>query len=275
MEALKKIVLQGTNGPSRSDAYSAIRHASDQTGVDFDYLFRTAKAESGLNSNAKAPTSSATGLFQFTEDTWLRMIQRYGAEHGYPQSARAIDVSSGRPRVDGDPALRADILALRTDPELSSLMAAELANENASSLENRIGRKPTDKELYIAHFLGAGGAGKFINALNKDPDAVASSLFPREAKANPGIFQDRRGDDRSMAAVYARLTGERHTGSVSVVPPERQLANFQEPGSPSPVTRASLIPSPETPQSRLEELRRAHVQLTALLAVQTSLPDSD
>ena len=160
---------------------AAIQRAADRTGVNFDLLVQTARRESALNTNARAGTSSATGLFQFIDSTWLDMVRRHGAAHGLGQYAQALQ-SGGV-----DASTRADILALRTDPELSACMAGELTRENAAALTTQLGRAPSAGELYAAHVLGSGGAARLIQAAQQGAPN-ASALFPREASANRGIF---------------------------------------------------------------------------------------
>lgn len=180
----------------------ALERASEATGVDFDVLAETARRESSFNANARAPTSSATGLFQFIESTWFDMVRRHGAEHGLGEAARQIAVVDGKPRVADADARRA-ILALRADPEISARMAGELARENAAALEARIGRAPSAGEVYAAHVMGAGGAARLIEAAARGaPDAGA--LFPREAAANPWLFRA-DGAPRSAQSLLARL----------------------------------------------------------------------
>ena len=69
-------VISGLNAPTHIVNY--IQRASDETGVDFSYLVHQAKAESSFDPNAKARTSSATGLFQFIERTWLDLAEKHG-----------------------------------------------------------------------------------------------------------------------------------------------------------------------------------------------------
>lgn len=165
---------------------TAIRQASLKTGVDFAYMMEKAAAESGFDTDAKAKTSSAKGLYQFIESTWLQMVNRYGDKHGLSAYADQI---SNTGKV-ADPAARRDILALRNDPEVASLMAGEFAAENKRTLmasgiaESDIG--PT--ELYLAHFLGAGAASEFIKGMQDNPLTPAADLFPRAAAVNKNIF---------------------------------------------------------------------------------------
>jgi hypothetical protein len=149
-----------------------------------------------MNPNARAGTSSATGLFQFIEGTWFDMVRRYGANHGLGAQSTAL-------RNGADAATRRDILALRNDPELSARMAGELARENAQTLQNRLGRTPTAGELYAAHVMGPGGAVRLIEAAQSG-EPNAASLFPREAGANRGLFYA-QGQPRSAHALLERL----------------------------------------------------------------------
>lgn len=175
---------------------AAIRRAADATGVDFSLLVETARRESALNPTARAGTSSATGLFQFIESTWLDMVRRHGPEHGLSQQAAAL-------RGGADVQTRREILALRNDPEISARMAAELARENAQTLQARLGRAPSAGELYAAHVMGSGGAIRLIEAAASGaPDA--SALFPREAAANRGLFYA-NGAPRSAQGLLDRL----------------------------------------------------------------------
>lgn len=167
----------------RPDVQAAIARAAQATGVDFSYLLAQARIESSLDPAARAGTSSAAGLYQFTQGTWLGMLDRHGARHGLGWADAAI--------ADGkvtDPALRSEVMALRFDPDASALMAAELANENRASLTATLGREPDAAELYVAHFLGTDGASQFLTALASDPAQSAAALLPKAAAANRGIF---------------------------------------------------------------------------------------
>ncbi len=184
---------------------AAIQSASNATGVDFGFLLGTAKRESGYNPAAKAPTSSAAGLYQFTEQTWLSTLKKYGARHGYARYSDLIEAGGdGRLRVNGSDARQA-VMALRLDARASALMAGELTADHASYLRGRVGRDPTAGELYIAHFLGAAGSAKLIEAAHSQPAAAASALFPDAAHANPSIFY-RQGRSATVSEVYANLT---------------------------------------------------------------------
>ena len=184
---------------------AAIQRASARTGVDFSYLFNQAKVESGLNPLARARTSSATGLFQFIDQTWLGTVKKHGEAHGLGWAADAISRGAdGRYRV-ADPAMRHLILDLRNQPEAASAMAAEFASDNQAHLETSLGRPVEAVDLYLAHFLGAGGATKFLRAHDANPDGAAAAALPEAARANRWVFFDRDGSARSFAEIRERL----------------------------------------------------------------------
>lgn len=177
----------------------AIKTASTKTGVDFTYLMKQAQVESSFKSNAKSNSSSATGLYQFVESTWLQTVNKYGGKHGLSGIADQIS-DSGKV---ASKTIKNQILALRNDPEICSLMAGELAAENKSYLESCTQSNVGSTELYMAHFLGAAGAAKFINATDKNGAADAAKLFPAAAAANKNIFYKADGQSRSLNEVYA------------------------------------------------------------------------
>lgn len=186
----------------RTDVRAAIARAAQATGVDFNYLLAQAKLESSLNPTAKAPTSSAAGLYQFTHGTWLQTLERHGGNHGMDWADQAID--GGRV---ADPLARAQIMAMRYDPGASAMMAAELANDNKAELTAVLGRAPDAAELYLAHFLGSAGAGDFLSALAANPAQSAAALRPKAAAANRTIFYDAAGAPRSVAGVMELMRG--------------------------------------------------------------------
>jgi len=190
-----------------SSVTGAIRQASAATGTSFNYLLATAQVESGLNPQAGAATSSARGLFQFIEQTWLGTIKQSGAQLGYGRYADAISkTSSGHYQVT-DPAMRAEILKLRNDPTANAVMAGAFTKANADYLATKLGRQPSEGELYIAHFLGASGAARLISLAAGNPNAKATDYFPSAANANSSIFYDRAtGRARSLAQVRDVLT---------------------------------------------------------------------
>ncbi len=180
----------------------AIEKASARTGVDFAYLINQAKAESNFDPSVKAKTSSATGLFQFIKSTWLDVVEKHGVKHG-------IDPNQSQSRL----------LNLRKDPEIASVMAAEFAKDNEAVLDANWGGEVGQTELYFAHFLGSGGASKFLRAHDHNPNGQAARLFPAAAKANRGVFYDRgTGQAKSLAEVYQHFD-KKFQGQGVVAPP--------------------------------------------------------
>lgn len=189
--------------PSSVGVEAAIQRASTAVGVDYDFLVKTARRESAMNPSAKAPTSSAAGLFQFIEQTWLGTVKQHGAQHGYGQYADLIHRGSdGRWRVEGS--ARNVVLDLRFDPHAASVMAAELTASNAAYLRGRTGKEPGAGDLYAAHFLGPAGAASLMNALDRNPGASAVALFPDAARANRSIFY-KNGRAATVSEVHANL----------------------------------------------------------------------
>ncbi len=187
---------------SHDDVLSAIRQASAETGSNFDYLVNTAMRESSLQCDAKSKTSSACGLFQFVDQTWLGLMKRHGAEHGLSGLSDAISQdSSGHYSVASGDTKQA-ILALRQDPKVSSLMAGEAANESQDQLTTAFGHKASSGDLYLAHFLGTGGAKKLIAAKQTDPSAQADQLFPQAASANRTLFYHTDGTPKTVSEIY-------------------------------------------------------------------------
>src|SRR5262252_1857478 len=132
-----------------SPVAGAIRKAARATGTSFDYLLATAKVESDLDPSLSMRSSTATGLFQFIEQTWLGTLKQAGPAFGYGHYADAISrTASGRYSVD-DPRLRDEIMQLRKDPTANALMGGVFTQQNAVVLSARLGRPLSEGELYI------------------------------------------------------------------------------------------------------------------------------
>ncbi len=185
----------------------AIDSAGDKSDVDFDYLLNTAIRESSLDPKAKAQTSSATGLFQFLDSTWLQVMKQEGPRLGYQAYADAIQTDSDGDYFIADKAVKQEVLKLREDPQIAADLAAAYTRSNGAYLQEKFGRMPSPGELYIAHFLGAQGAEKLFKAGLADPDQSAAPLFPRQAKANRSIFYA-HGQARSVRDVYKSLVAQ-------------------------------------------------------------------
>ncbi|MDX1921869.1 MAG: transglycosylase SLT domain-containing protein [Alphaproteobacteria bacterium] len=195
---------QQNQSVGKSSVVAAIQVASARTGVDFAYLLNKADQESSLNPNAKASTSSASGLFQFIKSTWLKMVKEHGSDYGLSDEAAAITEKNGQLSVS-DPEMRKKILNLRHDPVLSSAMAAEFTKENKDYLDASVGGTIGNTELYMAHFLGAGGASTFLKKMHAAPNAPAADFLPEAADANPSVFYSKTGRALSLKEIYNRF----------------------------------------------------------------------
>jgi hypothetical protein len=172
-----------------STVLSAIREAHRLTEINFGFLMAMCAQESafvpdarpGINPKTGRRYSSALGLFQFLDATWAGMVKTYGKQYGIG-------------------------LGDRTIPRASAIMGALFAKDNAAFL-TRKGHKVGRTEMYIAHFLGMGGANDFLNAMARNSKASAAAANPSAAKANPSIYY-KNGVPRSLSEVYMFFQGK-------------------------------------------------------------------
>jgi hypothetical protein len=227
--------------PSRLKIAGSIKQAAGTTGASFEYLLATAKMESNFNPKAAATTSSARGLYQFIDQTWLGTVKEAGAQLGYGKYADAISKSPSGSYYINDPSMRSSIMKLRDDPDAASSMAAVLTQSNSFKLTGKIGRRPTDSELYMAHFMGVGGAAKLISNAEDNPNASAARLFPNAAAANRSIFYERgTGRARTVSEVYSVLTS-RYAAAANSTDTRTAFAALG--GAPKPVAVATMAAS--------------------------------
>ncbi len=226
-----------------NNVVSAVASAAKKTGVDFSFLMQKAATESSFNPAAKAKTSSATGLYQFIDQTWLTMVKKYGDKHGLSAQAGKIDMKDGK-AVVADTATRQQILDLRKDPKLSALMAGEFTAENKNYLECSTNCDVGATELYLAHFMGAGGAAKFLNSRENNGNASAAQLFPQAAKANRAVFFDRAsGKPRTLNQIYDHFAQKFSGGTTSPLMASGASPHAAAAGSVSASATAARIPS--------------------------------
>jgi hypothetical protein len=146
-----------------ANVLAAIQQAASVTGMGIGILMTICNIESNFNPSAKAPTSSAYGLYQFIDSTWTSMVKKYGAKYN----------------ITND--MRNDVLA-------QAYMGAFFQAENKAYLQANLGQTPTDTDIYLAHFLGPAGAKSFLRA---DPNSLAANaVTPAAARANHTIFTD-------------------------------------------------------------------------------------
>ena len=174
---------------------AAIHAAGGRSAASFAYLVKTAAVESGFDADARATTSSASGLYQFVKGTWLDMVEQHGGKIGLGRYADALKSGQATKGMEGE------ILALRDNPKIAAFMASAYADQNKSHLETKLGRDVNTVDQYLAHFLGPSGATTFLDALTHRPDTRAASLLPAAAEANRAVFY-RDGAPRSLREVY-------------------------------------------------------------------------
>jgi hypothetical protein len=225
---------------------AALKNAAAETGSDFSYLLGTAMRESSLKTNAQSTTSSAGGLFQFVDQTWLGLMKNHGAKYGLGSMAQAINVTAdGRYHADND-ADRGKILSLKKDPQISALMAGEYTRTTQGTMEANLGRQVCGGELYAAHFLGADGACKLIRGTVATPNASAAQLFPDAASANRDVFFHADGSAKNLREVYDWA--------------------MREPGGQAPVVNSPAAPATSTAKATTAASTAVDSNLETLLA---------
>lgn len=169
--------LPTPTGTGKEALMPLLQAAGKMAGVDPNLLSVFAGIESSYGANTNAQTSSAKGVFQFIDSTWKSMLAQYAGKYG-------ID-----PRTSPN------------DVRANTLMAAEYIKQNQAQLAKVLGRQPTDTELYLAHFLGPGGASAMLRS---GGSSIAAAVNPKAAASNASIFY-RRGQPLTVAQVMAGL----------------------------------------------------------------------
>jgi hypothetical protein len=256
----------------------SIRQASAATSTDFGLLMAQASQESGFHADAKSSTSSASGLFQFVDSTWLDLVHRFGAKYGLGQMAQQIgQTADGKPTVS-DPALRQKILALRQDPQLSAALAGEYTRLNQGEVEHALGHPLQRADLYMAHFLGASGATSFLKAVETKGNTVAADLLPEAASANRGIFYDAQtGKARTVADIYHVLATkiEREASDLGgIATPAAPVATGVAPTGPAIATASPRGHTVDWSSIKLSAAVLDMLNVVALAALKMTTKDS-
>jgi peptidoglycan hydrolase-like protein with peptidoglycan-binding domain len=198
------------------EVLAAIRLGNLRTGMDFPYLMELAYTESSFDPEKKARKSSATGLYQFTDTTWLQSVKAHGDKYGLGMYAAQIEQmtdDNGRRRpIVYNPLVHQHILGLRYNPRISTLLAAEFALENKKQLSRHLGGEFGRTELYLTHFFGIEDALEFLRRFKENPQQIAAGLFPVAAESNPGVFNSPEDKPRTVAEVYRFFQNKFDTG---------------------------------------------------------------
>lgn len=255
-----------------------IQQASQATSTDFGLLMAQAAQESGFNANAKSATSSASGLFQFVDSTWLDMVRQFGAKYGIGQLAQQIKLDSNGKAVVSDPAVRQEILNLRSNPALSASLAGEYAKLNQDELSQALGRPLHRPDIYMAHFLGAAGATAFLKAVQTKGNTIAADLLPDAAAANRNIFYNASGQPRTVAEIYQSLGAKidkeaSEFGTAATSGP--QLASAADPASYAALGISSISPNIDWSGVKLSPQVLDMLNIVALTALKMTAGGSD
>lgn len=173
-----------------------ILRAAKDTDFPPDTLFAIAEKESSFDPHARPKTSSAYGLMQFIEQSWLGVVKEYGEGYGLEYEAGLINkrkTKHGTEYYVDDPEAEKRILELRTSPYLSSVFTAVSLLDAKKTIEARVKSELSNEELYIPHFLGTNGAGKLLEKAAAKPNTSASRVFPKAARANKNMFRGKGG----------------------------------------------------------------------------------
>jgi len=232
--------LNAIKNDDKSASYvkKAIQQAARQTGLDFDLMLGVAKRESSLQADAKAKTSSASGLFQFIDQTWLGAVKEHGDALGLGHIAKDIQ-RSGKGFTVTDPAKKQEILNLRFNPVVAAKVAGKTLGAAKDRLTQALGREASPSEVYMAHFLGERGATRMLAAGDQ---AVAADVDPRAASANQTLFFQ---NGRALSVAEFRDKIALHIGLE-----DKSQATIQAP--PAQEVRVPYAPAPTRQPVRVE-----------------------
>lgn len=210
------------------------------TGVPEVYSRALFQQEGGGNPDARNARSTATGVTQFIEGTWLQVLHDYGEQYGLPREM--IDQIERNPRggwrVRSADA-REHLLALRFNPRWNALMSGHYANQEVEDMARRAGRPVSVQEAYLAHFMNGNTAGAWVRALGRgEGNTNARQMLRRIYARNPGqaasiIAQNPSifTEDATVESVYARQVGDFRENGV------RQIIAQEESRRGSPYSR--------------------------------------
>ena len=201
----------------KEEVLSMLDEVAKTTGVDANLLKTFAAIESSFNPRAGAGTSTAKGLFQFINDTWTGMLDKYGKKYGLSPSTSVYD------------------------PRANALMGAEFLKENQKGLKS-INRGNSPVELYLAHFLGLGGARRLFSAPEGDPANL--HVDEKSIRANYDVFY-KNGKIRTVRDIIA--------WAANLVKTKLKNAGIST-SAPEPIGKADTTPKVDT-TSTLPEVK--------------------
>ena len=192
-QSLRAYMKEEQRDPHLIDTLHNVAH---ETGVSFELIVIKAMIESNLGKNTIAKHSTARGLFQYIESTWLSLIQRYGEKIGYASYAEALEYDLITKRYiitseENSPS-RQDILDLRDDQKISTLIKAYQILDEQKTIENYTnGQAPTITDHYIVHMMGLPLAELFFKLKNSNstilPARLRNGMFNNAIAQNPSF----------------------------------------------------------------------------------------
>lgn len=207
-------------------------------GIESNYQYDI-KAKPSINKKTgkKSKESSAYGWFQFLNDTWDAVYLKVQKQFGAPpdDSARSM----------------------RKDPRLQALAGGIFMQGNYEGLKKRLGRPISDTDVYIAHFLGLGGATTFLKA---DPAALGIKVFPEASESNVTIFYN-GSKPRTIAEIYKLF--------------DDKIAPFRQGGKNATATDVpQTVGEPKSPEA-IQEAQVEKTQATTEIAPETDPKEAD
>ena len=236
---------------------------SEKTETDFELLALKAMLESDLGRNTTNPSSTARGVFQYIETTWLTLMARYGERIGHKDYAESVkfDAITKEPYVDRlSRYSRAEILKLRFDTRVAALIKAHQMKEETPLMEIfKDSKKLSATDHYIAHMMGLGMAKDFYALKNQESDKIlthsGNPLFREAAILNPAFFYDEKGAALTAPQAYKNFTARIASTykRLRKIETEHGLMKnvagdcAEEPAVPAPVTAETEIMGPSMP----------------------------
>ena len=180
--------------------------ASDEAGVDPVYMMALADKESSFDTDAKAATSSAAGLFQFVARTWLEMIRDYGARYGLAEEAAAVKGRGSAITVAGS--MRARVLGLRNDPRVAP--HGGRADQARPRADRGAGRARAHHDRAVPSPISSAprAPGASCRSPPRSPTRSPGREFRSAARANRSLFTEKAGGKRrslTVAELHGRL----------------------------------------------------------------------
>ncbi|PCJ02649.1 MAG: hypothetical protein COB14_01435 [Alphaproteobacteria bacterium] len=209
-DSLKLYLTTQNRNPSLiNDIYDA----SITTQTDFELLLITAMIESDLGRVTKSSTSSARGIFQYIEPTWLILIKRYGVRIGKKTYADTIEINTESylpEMIRHSQFTKKDVLDLRNNTKIASLIKAyQLKDEAKIVAKYKAGQRINATDHYIVHMLGLSQARTFYALLRNESSNILTNLnnkgFKEAIRLNPTFFYSAQNKALGATEAYTQF----------------------------------------------------------------------